>query len=57
MMHKTPLEELVERQVEELERTAEMEAELRKYARPVKAGYMMTIGDLARYFADKGRGR
>jgi len=38
---------------EEVERTAKMEAELRSYGRAVPGGYMMTAGDLLRYFRDK----
>lgn len=56
---RTPLEVDAEKKMRELERTAKMETQLRSYGRETPGGYMMTKGDLVRYFRDydKRKGR
>lgn len=55
MKYEEYMKGLVEERVKEEEENMRVDKELQNYGRKVYGGYMLTIGDFIRYFADKER--
>jgi acyl-coenzyme A thioesterase PaaI-like protein len=52
---KTVGERLLEEELKILEKTGKMEKELRSYGTKIHGGYIMTVGDMLKYFEKIGK--